>query len=219
MTKSPPSTSPPVKKRPFISLRLMPLVILLFILTLLSLILPGFFQQVVYAPIMSRLVVLFNIYRGIPQNLVWVALIILTLWVMLTALRPAPRSTSETFEEAPDSSRLSQLATLAADARQGQHARWELAREVQKIALQIIQAETGQTAVSLRQEIAQGKRLNAPPEINALLRLSVEMPNYRSFLDARDAASNGRIPQLDALDLDKAVATLVEWHNSTQERH
>jgi len=210
---------PNVGKRPFLSARFVPLALLLFIITLLSLILPGFFQRVIYVPIASRLVVLFNIYRGIPQNIMWAVMVFITVWIMLVALRPAPSRDDAPLEEEKGSSRLIKLIQLAADARKGQHARWELAREMQQVALQVMQAETGETAVSLRQRIAHGDIVNAPPEIAALLRLCADLPNYRSFIEARDAAPNKRIPQLDALDLDAAAAALVQWHKSNQEQH
>jgi hypothetical protein len=216
----PRSTPPPqLGKRPVLPSRFVPLTVLLLVIILLSLFLPGFFQQVIYDPIVTFLILLQRVYRGIPQNIIWGVLVLITTWVMLAALRPARRLEETPGEEKTGATRFSWLVELATDSRSGQHARWELAREMQQIAIQVIQAETGETDVSLRQRIAKGEQLPAPPEINALLRLCADLPNYRSFLEARDGAPNKRIPQLDALDLEGAAAALTQWHHSHQERH
>ena len=110
-------------KRPFLSSRALPLAILLLVTVLLSLFMPDFFRQVILAPILPRVAILYGIYRGIPENVMWGIFIFVALWIMLYALHPDPSEEEEAFEEKPGTSRLSQLATIAADARTGQHAR------------------------------------------------------------------------------------------------
>ena len=204
-------------KRPFLSSRALPLAILLLVTVLLSLFMPDFFRQVILAPILPRVAILYGIYRGIPENVMWGIFIFVALWIMLYALRPDPSEEDEAFEEKPGTSRLSQLATIAADARTGQHARWELAREIQQVIVSLMKTEPGETAESLQERIQQGE-LKPPPEVTALLNLCVHLPNYRSFLDARDAAPRGEIPQLANLDLAATLTALEQWRQAQQEQ-
>lgn len=204
-------------QRPFLSPKFIPLVIVLLLAALLSLFLPDFFRQVILAPILSRLIVLYALYRGVAQNVMWGFFVFIAFWITLRVLRPSPEPAAPPDEEAPRLSRVDQLSRLAADARSGQHARWELAREIQQVVLGVMQAETGETADSLRQRIHDGD-LPAPPEISALLDLCAALPSYRSFLEARDAAPNRRIPQLAAVDLEATVAALINWREMNQEQ-
>lgn len=205
------------QKRPFSESRFVPLAVVLLAAAILSLLMPDFFRQVILAPILSRLATLYGIYRGVPQNVMWGIFVFAAVWIMLYALRPDPTEKEEPFAEKPGTSRLSQLATLAANARTGQHARWELAREIQQVIVSLMQTESGETAESLQQHIQQNE-LNAPPEVAVLLEMCAQLPNYRSFLDAREAAPGGKIPQLANLDLAAALTALAQWRQANQEQ-
>ncbi|MCP4419193.1 MAG: hypothetical protein GY805_21465 [Chloroflexi bacterium] len=210
-----------VAKRPFLSTRFIPLAVVLLLGTLLSLLLPDFFRQVILFPIISRLQVVFyglyRIYHGIPQNVLWGGFVFMTLWVMLRGLRPPDSPRDEPFTEKTETSRLNHLIKLATDAHSGQHGRWELAREIERIAVKLMQNDAGETAVSLRERIHRGD-LTAPPEIISLLELCASLPSYRSFTEARSTAAKNQIPQLAAIDLDATVAALTHWRELKQEQ-
>jgi hypothetical protein len=200
----------------FRSSRFIPLAVLLLVAVLLSLLMPDFFRQVILAPILSRVVVLYGIYRGFPQNVMWGFFVFIALVMAMYVLRPQPEPVEEPFQEDYGESRLRQLVQMATHAHQGQHARWEMAREIQQLSLGLMQLETAETPEILRQRIQQGQ-LPAPPEIVTLLDLCAGLPSYRSFLEARDAAPNQRIPQLDNFDAEATIAALLRWRQSNQE--
>ena len=204
------------EKRPFLSPRFIPLVALLLLAILLSIFLPDFFRQVILAPILSRVATIYGIYRGFPQNVMWAFFVLVALVVAFGALLPSPSPTEEPFEEAKGESRLRQLSHMTRHAQNGQHARWELAREIQQLTLGLMQLETAETPETLRQRI-QGGQLPAPPEIVTLLDLCANLPSYRSFLEAREAAPNQRIPQLDNFDAQTTIDALIRWRQSSQE--
>ncbi len=206
----------PEPKRPFFSPKVMPLLILLLLAALLSIALPDFFRQVILAPILSRIVVLYGIYRGFPQNVMWGFFVFAALAMMLYATRPKLNQSEEPFEETYTPSRLQQLIAIANNATSGQHAQWQFAHEIQRLTLEMMQLETTETPETLRQRIQAGQ-LPVPPEIEQLLDVCANLPNYRSFLEARDAQPNRRIPQLVALNLDATVNALLQWRQSGQE--
>ena len=208
---------PSTQKRPLLSAKYIPLIALLLLATLLSLLLPDFFRQVILAPVLSRVAILYGIYRGFPQNVVWAVFVFAAFWIMLYAFRTSNSADEKPFVEKPGPSRLNQLATLAADARASQHARWELAREVQQVVIKLMSTAPGETAESLLNRIHSGS-LNAPPEVEKLLTLSVTLPNYRSFMDAREVAPHGEIPQLANLDLAATLVALEQWRRANQEQ-
>ncbi|MCA9897311.1 MAG: hypothetical protein H6654_02480 [Ardenticatenaceae bacterium] len=204
------------EQRPFLTPRTMPIALLLLAAVLLSLFLPDFFRQVILAPILSRLATLYGIYRGFPQNVMWGFFVLLALVVAVYALRPSRKQTEKPFVEKQGESRLRQLTHLTHDAQNGQHARWELAREMQSLTLSLMQLETAETPEILRERIQQGQ-LPAPPQIVQLLDLCAAMPSYRSFLEAREAAPNQRIPQIDQFDPQATLDALARWRQSSQE--
>jgi cell division protein FtsW (lipid II flippase) len=204
------------EKRPYFSPRFIPLAVLLLVAVLLSLLLPDFFRQVILAPVLSRLVVLYGIYRGFPQNIVWGFFVFVAVVLALYALRPQLDPNEAPFKEDIGESRLKQLASMTANARTGQHARWELAREIQQLTLGLMQLETAETPETLRQRIQQGS-LPAPPELLDLLDLCAMLPNYRTFLELREASPTQRIQRLDTFDPEATVNVLLRWRQSNQE--
>lgn len=206
----------PEPKRPFLSQRFMPIVILLLLAVLLSLFMPDFFRQVILAPILSRIITLYGIYRGFPQNIVWGIFVFAAFVMMLYVTRPKISQQDEPFEEIYAPSRLQQLTEIANNATKGQHAQWQMAQEIQQLTLEMMQLETTDTAETLRQRIQNGE-LPVPQEIVTLLELCAAIPNYRTFLETRDAQPNRRIPQLTALDLNATVEALVHWRQTNQE--
>lgn len=194
----------------------MPLVFLLLVAVLLSLLLPDFFRQVILAPLLPRVAIIYGIYRGFPQNVMWGFFVFVALVVALGVLLPSINPAEEPYEEKKGESRLRQLAHMASHAQRGQHARWELAREMQQLTLNLMQLETADTPETLRDRIREG-HLSAPPEIVELLDLCTSLPSYRSFLEAREAAPNKRIPQLDRFDPRATIEALLHWRQSSQE--
>ena len=81
---------------------------------------------------------------------------------------------------------------------------------------EMMQLETAETPEILRERIQQGQ-LPAPPQIVQLLDLCAAMPSYRSFLEAREAAPNQRIPQIDQFDPQATLDALARWRQSSQE--
>lgn len=205
-----------VGKRPFLTPRTLPLAILLLVAALLSLFLPDFFRQVILAPILSRVATIYGIYRGFPQNVMWGFFVLAAFVVAFSVLLPSAKPAEEPFEEENGESRLRQLSQITHQAQNGQHARWQLAREMQQLTLGLMQLETTDTPETLRQRIQQGQ-LPAPPEILQLLELCASLPSYRSFLEAREAAPNQRIPQLESFDPQAAIDALNRWRQSSQE--
>ncbi|MEZ4589612.1 MAG: hypothetical protein R3D55_00500 [Chloroflexota bacterium] len=204
------------EKRPFLTPRTLPLAILLLVTVLLSIFLPDFFRQVILAPVLSRLATLYGIYRGFPQNVMWGFFVVLALVMALYTLRPSPNPADESFTEEKGESRLRQLVGLTSHAPNSQHARWELAREMQTLTLSLMQLETAETPETLRERIQQGQ-LPAPPQIVQLLELCATLPSYRSFLDAREAAPNQRIAQIEQFDPQATLDALHRWRESSQE--
>lgn len=204
------------EKRPFLTSRTLPLAILLLVAILLSLFLPDFFRQVILAPILSRVATLYGIYRGFPQNVMWGFLVFIAFVIALYTLRPSPTKQDTPYQEEQRESRLRQLSLMTRHAQNGQHARWELAREMQSLTLKLMQLETAETPETLRQRIQQG-HLPAPPEIVALLDLCAALPSYRSFLDAREAAPNQHLPQIERFDPQATLDALHRWRQSSQE--
>ncbi|MFZ1395333.1 MAG: hypothetical protein WAS33_00450 [Candidatus Promineifilaceae bacterium] len=205
-----------VGKRPFLTPRSLPLAILLLVAVLLSLFLPDFFRQVILAPILSRVATIYGIYRGFPQNVMWGFLLFIAFVMALYVLRPSPNPSEPPFAEEKGESRLRQLALMTNHAQTGQHARWELAREMQSLTLSLMQLETAETPETLRERIQLGD-LPAPPEIVQLLDLCATLPSYRSFLEAREAAPNQRIAQIDQFDPQTTLDALHRWRKSNQE--
>ncbi|WP_420644085.1 hypothetical protein [Candidatus Leptofilum sp.] len=206
----------PNPKRPFLHPRFLPLLILLFLAVLFSLFLPDFFRQVILAPILSRVATLYGIYRSFPQNVMWGFLVFAAFVMMLYATRPQLNKSEEPFEELFNPSRFHQLVRMSQNATKGQHAQWQLAHEIQRLVLEMMQLESTETPETLRQRIETGE-LPVPSEIVTLLDVCASLPNYRSFLEARDAQPNRRIPQLAVLNLEATVAALVRWRQTNQE--
>ncbi|MCA9918444.1 MAG: hypothetical protein KC445_10860 [Anaerolineales bacterium] len=204
------------EKRPFLTPRTLPLAILLLVAVLLSIFLPDFFRQVILAPILSRVATFYGIYRGFPQNVMWGFFVFIAFVIALYALRPGPTEKEEPVEEEKQESRLQKLADLTKHAQTGQHARWELAREMQSLTLSLMQLETAETPEILRERIQQGQ-LPVPPEIVQLLDLCATIPSYRSFLDAREAAPNQRIAQIEQFNPQATLDALHRWRQSNQE--
>ncbi|GJM39764.1 MAG: hypothetical protein DHS20C20_00460 [Ardenticatenaceae bacterium] len=194
----------------------MPLVFLLLVAVLLSLFLPDFFRQVILAPILARVATLYGIYRGFPQNVMWGFFVFLALAMMFYATRPNLSQYEEPLEESYHPSRFQQLVDIANNATKGQHAQWQLAHEIQQLTMEMMQIETTETPETLRQRIQDGQ-LPVPQKVITLLDFCASLPNYRAFLETRDAQPNRRIPQLATLDLEGTVEALIQWRQTNQE--
>lgn len=202
--------TPPEETRPLLPRRYLPLLIILLLSGFLSLFVEGFFTRFIFLPIIQFFAYYYRLYQILPQNLVWGGLVVYAALVMLRLLWPRFARPPATAVADTPRSRLQQLAEMYAQARKSDYARWELAREVEKLALLSLQRQHGQTAVAIQQRIA-SQTLPLPPALQAVFAVNRAIPDYRSFIAARQAARRKPIPALATLDLDAALAEMVAW--------
>lgn len=216
MNTSPPSKDPSVEKQPIVPRRFRPLLALILLTGVASLLFPDFFFAVCFGPINLLFQLLLLIYRGIPQNLTWGFFILLAIYLAVPAIIPVLQTSKTEPDETVIDSRLADLVRLEADARTSQHARWELAREIRKVAIDLLRTDPSDTPESLQQHLEAGE-FDLSPVITELFAVCAHLPSYRVFMEAREAAPNGKIPELAALDLDAAVAALNDWRRPERE--
>lgn len=196
--------------RPLLPRRYLPLLVMLLISGFLSLFIEGFFTRFIFLPIIQFFAYYYRLYQIVPQNLVWGGLVVYAALLMLRFLWPRlPHPQPETLAETPRR-RLHRIAEMYTQARKSDYTRWELARELEKLALLSLQRRHGQTAVALRQRIA-NQTLPLPPAVQAIFAANRAIPDYRSFIAARQAARRKPIPTLAALDLEAALAEIEAW--------
>jgi hypothetical protein len=214
------NSAPPV--RPFLPRRFVPLVFLLLISGFLSLFVQDFFTRSIFLPFVSFIGYYYRLYQILPQNLVWAFVV---MWAGLMALRVLwpriPPKSRLALPEAPHG-RVPQLAALRAQAEKSDYARWELARELEKLALSLLAREYGETAVALQARIAR-EEIPLPAALQAVFAAGRAIPSYRSFIEARRATGGGLVRQslaanrpitvLANLDLDAALAALASWED------
>ncbi len=199
--------------RPLLPRRYLPLLIILLLSGFLSLLVEGFFTRFIFLPLIQFLAYYYRLYQSLPQNLVWGGLVVYAALVMLRLLWPRfSRPTATAVADTPPS-RLHHLAGMYVQARKSDYARWELARELEKLALLSLQRQHGQTAATLQQRIA-SQTLPLPPAIQALFAANRAIPDYRSFVAARQAARRKPIPTLATLDLDAVLAEMEAWEEA-----
>ena len=199
----------PQARRPFLPHRAIPLVILLLATALLSLLLRDFFRLVIFIPLLELVLFLHRLYRYLPQNLVWAALLgfaaaaaLRALWRRRPASPPPPAP-----EQRPG--RVADLATLAAKAERSEYARWQLAQTLEGLSVRLLEQQQGQTGETIRRRIAQDA-LDLPPALGALFHVCTAIPNYHSFNAARLANRRRAIPLLAELDLPAALQAMEE---------
>lgn len=196
--------------------RALPLLGVMLLAALLSLLLRDFFTQVILVPLWQQLRWFYRLYRALPQNVLWSALVVIAFLIALRAVLHVRQPKASSFEEDAGANRVDQLSRLAESAQTSQHARWELAREIRQVAISLLQLGSSETEAALQRHILTGD-LAAPPEVVALFRLCADIPSYRRFMEAREAAPGDTIPQLAALDLDAVVAALAQWQGRDEE--
>lgn len=208
--------------RPFLPRHLLPLIILLLISGFLSLFIQDFFTRLIFQPVVAFIGYYVRLYQTLPQNVVWAFVV---GWAGLVALRVLwPQLPPKSAAGPPESprGRVSQLADLRAQAQKSDYARWELAREIEKLALSLLEREYGERAVVLQARIARDE-IRLPAALQAVFQACHAIPSYRSFIEVRQAASSGfagrlflgnrPIPVLANLDLDAALAALAAWED------
>lgn len=219
-------------RKPFLPRSVIPLLTLLFISGFLSLFVEGFFTRLIFSPAVQIANNYYRLYQSLPQNLVWAFVVVLSGLVATVLLWPrfAPGQ-PQNLPEVPHG-RVSQLADLRARAEKSEYARWELAREIEKLALSLLAREYGETAVALQARIAH-EEIPLPAALQGVFAAGRAIPSYRSFIEARRAAGGGLaryrplrrglarsplagnrpIAVLANLDLDAALAALASWED------
>ncbi len=203
-------TEPTPATRPFLPRRFVPLVIVLLISGFLSFFVEDFFSQVIFLPILEFFRYYYRLYLGLPQNLVWSAVVVLAFFVAINRLwprfvKPPLPQTKETTQN-----RVRQLANLHQQAETNEYVRWELARELVTLTLSLLQWERGETAVVIQQGIASGE-IALPAALKPIFAACDAIPNYRSFIAQRQKARRKPLAALANLDLDAALQELEEW--------
>ncbi len=205
-------TPPPSRLRPFL-----PLLILLFISGLLSFFVQDFFTQIIFLPILEFFRYYYRLYLGLPQNLAWGGVVFIALLMGVYRLWPRFSNLSTAPAPSKPQNRLGQLAALRAQAENSDYARWELAREIEKLALLLLEIEHGEKAAVLQERVARNE-IPLPEALNALFRACRAIPNYRTFIEARQSvggrlARRQPITDLANLDLDAALAVVASWED------
>lgn len=193
--------------------RYLPLATLAALIGLASLLVRDFFSQMIWLPLLDLLINLYVFYLRVPQNVVWVVFMTLGVLAVLRALLPAPAENEELVPLPPPPGRLDHWAPLVAEAADGDHARWLLAHELADLTVALVERQRGDSAESIRRQIADG-RLHLPPPLQALFDVERTLPGYRDFLEARKAAGRRSPAPLQALDFDAAVQVLEQWRDS-----
>lgn len=205
-------------RRPLLPNRYLPLVILIVLAVLFSVFVRGFFRQVILIPLLSVLLGLYNFYLTVPQNVTWAIFILIALVVAVFTVWTPPGKPDDTPAEEIRLGRLTQLSTLIRDARQSEHARWQLAHEMQTLAIEMLQKQyIAIDSVESLQAYRAAHRLYLPPEIETLFAVCAQLPSYRSFVDARADSPSGSVAAVANLDIEGTVQALARWQGNDLE--
>lgn len=192
--------------------RLRLLIAILLLAGLLSTLVEGFFRNIIVVPILETLNAMHRLYAAPPQVLIWWGMLAIGSALSLRALWLWPPK-RRGDEDAPIiEGRVARLAGMLPRAERSDYFRWQLAQELEMLAVATLQQAHGAQADAIRQGVLAGT-LAVGPGLKALFRACAAIPGYRQFVTRRADAGRKPMGDLAGLDLALAVAELEAWFN------
>jgi hypothetical protein len=177
---------------------------------LLSTLVEGFFRSVIVVPLLEMLAVLYRVYAIPPQALIWWSMVGLGIFLGLRALWTWPKISRKRDEAPLGAGRVARLATMLTRAQRSDYFRWQLALELERLAVAALQQAQGTSASAIRHAIQSGS-LRVGPSLETLFQVRAAIPSYRQFMTERAASGRKPIAALAGLDLEAAVHELEDW--------
>jgi hypothetical protein len=187
--------------------RLLPILAALVSLTLaviLAYLLKDAIRHFLIAPLIYTYRFFRIIYEALPQVAWWVVflllLVLLAVRSILRYLKFSPR-----LPGAGQDDRLSRARCWShwlQVSRQGDYSRWLLARNIAKLALEILAHQERRSLEQTRQLMQAGK-IHLPPEVHAYLRVGLDAPSFRHYSEFLNLLRSTR--SASPLDLDPEV--------------
>jgi hypothetical protein len=187
--------------------RLLPVLAALVSLTLaviLAYLLKDAIRHFLIAPLVYTYRFFRIIYEALPQVAWWVVflllLVLLAVRSILRYLKFSPRLPGTGQDD-----RLSRARSWShwlQVSRQGDYSRWLLARNIAKLALEILAHQERRSLEQTRQLMQAGK-IHLPPEVHAYLRVGLDAPSFRHYSEFLNLLRSTR--SASPLDLDPEV--------------
>ncbi len=160
----------------------------------------GIVRETIVLPLLYALWSLIYILDGIPQGLIWLGLIMLTIFLALRSLWDTSQSQLGPSTREDNGATVSGWQRLLAHARHDQYARWRTAQRLVLLAAEQLAQRDNLGLRQARQKIEAGLP-DMPAQLHAYFRagLAANRPDQRLRTRLRRS-------QHDPLDLDPAVA-------------
>lgn len=178
---------------------------------LLSPVFQRFIREAVVIPLLYLIWIARFFLSAVPHSALWSCYVVFLLLVMGLSLVTGRRKKRTLLQPDPDNrGRLENLADLIRQAEQDDYFKWRLAQQLQKLSLEMIAFQTGQSTDAVRQQLRQGT-LAVPAELQRYF--AAGLKPLGSVVAPRSRFSTRRTAT--ALDLDPAqVVQFLESDDS-----
>ena len=154
--------------------RLRPIGLIVLVALLLSPVFRGLVRDIIVVPILYVFWIGRFIVEAIPQSGLWSCFLLVTLIILSIGIAGKRRTKLEHRPSNPAyKGHVDGWATLLRRTEQDDYYKWRLAQQLQKLTLQAIANNKGQSLKETRQQLRRGE-LDMPPEIEAYFQASLQ---------------------------------------------
>ena len=154
--------------------RLLPIALILLIAILFAPLCSNFVREAVVIPFLYIFWILRFLLAAIPQANFWPCFVLLLFLIMVISFVQRPKRLKRAKEVVTtEPQRIAQWAVLLNKAKGEDYFKWRLSQQMQKLLLDSVAHQKGQTFAETRTQLRQNT-LKMPPDVNAYFQASLQ---------------------------------------------